>query len=117
MTAQALLQARIDAQQDYDAVVYGLRSISTCGSSHSCVGVHAGQLHRAAWAAARALDREANSILYAGGGHSTGFLLKQAKDVLAERLKAAKAELKAVGGVRQLRLALAAGDETMAAAA
>lgn len=44
MNANVMMQSQIETQQLLDDVEYALRSIKTCGSTHSCGGVHAGQL-------------------------------------------------------------------------
>lgn len=106
MNARAALQEIIDAQQSYDAIEYGLRSIKTCGGAFHCVGPHAGQLTVALYEAGRLLGR--------GGpiprDNGIKVLLQAAKVKAAARLKAAKAARKAFGGVRQLRLAIAADE-------
>lgn len=103
--AASALQDRIDAQQRFDAIDYALRSIKTCGGERHCVGVHAGQLSRGCFAAARILGREA---IYADGS-SAAYWLRHAKGEAREELEAAKAAVKQLGNVRQLRLALAGG--------
>jgi hypothetical protein len=104
MTAQALLQGRIDAQQRLDALVYALRSVKVVGSLNG-YGAHARQIIDGQLAAAVVLrgDREQWRAMDA-------HWLRVAKDQATEELKAAKAALKDFGGVRQLRLALATGD-------
>jgi hypothetical protein len=98
-SAQAALQLRIDAQQLLDSIEYGLRSIRACGGERYCTGIHAGQLAAAKAAAASIGCAE----------------LRDAKAEAAGLLKAAKADLKAIGGVRQLRLALEAHDYELTA--
>lgn len=110
MNANVMMQSQIETQQLLDDVEYALRSIKTCGSTHSCGGVHAGQLHRGAAAAAKVLDCEAATVLYAQGGHGTAAKLREAKGILRETLAETKAIVKGFGKRSQLRLALA-GEE------
>lgn len=112
MTAQKTIQRTIDAQQEYDAIVYGLRSIKVCGSVY-CTGPHAAQLVRAAQAARRVLGRV---IVPSTDPTVTPWLLAEAKKLAAEDLKAAKAAKKEFGGIRQLRLALTEASELAVAA-
>lgn len=108
MNARATLQEYIDAQESHAAIVYGLRSIKTCGGVWHCVGPHAGQLERAKQAAARELGVEV------GVGYMDNYReyqlteqLRAAKVAAAARVKSAREGRKAFGGVRQLRLAIA----------
>lgn len=110
MNANVMLQSQIETQQLLDDVEYALRSIKTCGSTHSCVGVHAGQLHRGAAAAAKVLGCETATVLYSQGGHGTVDKLREAKGILRETLAETKAIVKGFGKRSQLRLALA-GEE------
>jgi hypothetical protein len=109
MSVRAAMQLRIDAQQAHDAIDYALRSVRECGGSVFCTGVHAVQLE-----AGRAAAASIGSVVgYNNGDRWTDRVksdLIAAKKDAAELVKAAKADLKAIGGVRQLRLALATGD-------
>lgn len=118
MNAQAMLQGQIETQQLLDDVEYALRSIEMCGGTHSCVGVHAGQLHRGAAAAAMVLDCTTDTVLYSQGGHGTVDRLREAKAIYRETLKESKATVKLFGSRAQLRLALAgeAGEQLAVAA-
>ncbi|MCA1571185.1 MAG: hypothetical protein LC798_12880 [Chloroflexi bacterium] len=96
------LQTYIDAQQDVDALTYGLRSIKTCGRVSTCTGPHAGQLVRAAQTAARVLGRV---IVPSDDPTVTPWLIREALKLAKDDLKLAKSER---GGRKQERLALAA---------
>lgn len=128
-TAQTLLQEKIDISQWLDDIEFGLRSIKACNGALYCTNIHAAQLYRAASAAGVVLDRTAETIVasdglieYEEGGRTRrGFnvegRLKQARAIFRECLAETKAELKAIGGVRQLRLALESGGHDYALAA
>ena len=106
-TAQQAIQARIDAQQILDTIEYGLRSIRACGGAMYCTGVHAGQLERARQEAAGI----GYTVRYLNGAADAGMIaveLREAKAAARELLAECKADVKAIGTVRQLRLALAA---------
>lgn len=100
---QAAIQAAIAAQQSLDTIEYGLRSVKVCGGAYRCTGPHAGQLS-AACAEAGAVLGQAGAVQLDNG---TEFLLRRAKAEARLTLDAAKAERKAIGGIRQQRLALA----------
>lgn len=93
VTAAGAVQARIDAQQNYDALVYGLRNLG--GVNYEAV--------RAREVAEELLGHYVASDL-------SGWELRRAKKVAAEQLAEAKAAVKAIGTARQLRLALATED-------
>lgn len=118
-----LLQSQIEAQQQLDAIEYGLRSMKVCGGWNRCVGIHAGQLARARHEAAKVLGRyvaaEGDAHEATGGVHDGALiavqldngckgLLELAKKTAAESLKAVKAEVKAQGTMAQRRLLLVA---------
>lgn len=109
-SAQTLVQEKIDISQWLDDIKYGLRSIKTCGGERYCTGVHAAQLYRASAAAAIVLDSTAENVYhsstYENGIRNTAAKLREARDIFRECLKETKAELKAIGGIKQLRLAL-----------
>jgi hypothetical protein len=107
MRAQTLMQDRIDAEQWLSDVEYALRSIKACGSSLHCTGVHAGQLSRGLAVAREWVDFSTLHARTGSEGSYTATALRDARDQLRELLKGIKAELKAIGGVKQLRLALA----------
>lgn len=103
-----LYQAKIETVQLLDDVEYALRSIKVCGSAHSCVGVHGGQLVRGCAAAAQVLDSTTDGVMYSGGGHNVTMKLREAKAILRECVKDTNDRLREMGGVKQLRLAIAA---------
>jgi hypothetical protein len=98
-----LLQERIDAEQSLATIEYGLRSLDLCGI-YGCTGLHAGQLVNARYEAGRVLGRD-GAI---GEDNGTKRLLRLARDQAREWLKTVKAEIREQGGIRQLRLAIAA---------
>lgn len=100
MTATQTMQSWIDAQQDLDAIEYGLRSIKTCGSAWA-TGPHAGQIARAESAAEKILGKSMSK-------YHPGYTwdLQQAKRKARLSRDEARAGKKALGGIRQLRLAL-----------
>jgi hypothetical protein len=127
MTARETIQARIDAQERYDAIEYGRRTLEAIGGDIDLTGRRIGAYERyaarrddrlrtgwatAQWEAAQAAARELGEDLYeAPGGYrddGAKWKLRKAKKRAAADLKAAKAAVRAIGGRRQLRLALAA---------
>lgn len=106
MTAQTIMQDRIDAQQALDAIEYGLRSIKACGSPATCTGPHAGQLAEARRIAeSYGLTISGQNDPWSG---ATAASLRTAKAELKALLADITAELKALGGIRQLRMTFAA---------
>lgn len=104
----ATMQLRIDAQQALDGIEYALRSIKACGGSTFCTGIHAGQLARGIHAAADiGITIESNGRDGWGAPDLRAEGLREAKKQATELLKLAKADLKAIGGIKQLRLAFA----------
>lgn len=117
MNAREALQERIDAQESYDAIVYGLRSIKVCRGALYCTGPHAGQLARAKTEAASVLGEPVLSVVTdTYREYQVTLKIQAAKVKAAERLRAAKAALKGLGGVKQLRLAIADPGSTLEAA-
>lgn len=120
-SAQVLVQEKIDITQWLDDIEYGLRSVKACGGERYCTGVHAAQLYRASAAAAIVLDSTAENVFhsstYHNGIRNTAGKLREARDIFRECLRETKAELKAIGGVKQLRLALESGGHDYALAA
>lgn len=106
--ATSLIQRCIAAQQDAEDIDYGLRSIKECGGRWYCTGIHAGQVAKASAVAARLLGVETAAVLHAAGGHGCAAKLREAKALARDALKEAQAAKKELGGIKQIRLALAA---------
>lgn len=108
MAAQEI-QRVIDAQQDLDALTYGLRSLDQYRpiTAASCAGAHYGQAERAAIIATRLLERIEGAEVERDLS-SAAWWIRMAKKKAQENLREAKAARKALGGLRQQRLALAA---------
>jgi hypothetical protein len=101
--ATTTLQNWIDAKERADTLDYGLRSIKACGTEHACTGAHGAQLVRAKYEASRIL-RGTEDQWHAMDAHWIREALRRAR----EELKSAAAAKKSIGGIRQLRLAIAA---------
>lgn len=109
-SAQALLQDRIELEQWLSDIEYALRSLKLCGRANSCTGPHIGQLWRGCEAGALVLDTSADLLRYTCDSQGYSNLperLREARGIFRECLAETKAELKTIGGVRQLRLMLA----------
>ena len=106
--AQATLQAYIDAQERVDTLNYGLRALK----ARSYTWTEGTPLAERAAYEQPIFTRQVFAAIEAAGApcwdNSAEWRIRQALRVAREELKAAKAELKAIGGKRQLRLALAA---------
>lgn len=98
------IQARIDAQQTFEAIDYGLRSIKVCRGAYGASPCHVAQIAAACEAGAMVLGREQPI----GLDNGTGFVLKRAKQEARVALAAAREAEKELGNRRQVRLALAA---------
>lgn len=97
MNIEATIQARIDAQQDYDAIEYGIRA---CGGTQEWAQA---QIKAACQAATRAAG-----VFITQDWRDQQWELRKAKKIAGERLKAAKAAQAEFGNLRQIRLELAA---------
>lgn len=106
MIASQTIQKWIIAKERVATLDYGRRSITECGGEHRCTGPHGAQLVRAKYEAARTL-RGDESQWAAMDSYWIRHALKQAR----AELKTIEAEKKAIGTVRQLRLAIAAECE------
>lgn len=116
MDTAARIQETIAAREAYDAIIYGQRALEAMGGREygmtaeygaadwAIAQFEAGILEAGIAIGAAELDTDA---IYgqAGGG---AWLLKRGKKAAFEALKAAQAAQKELGGIRQIRLALAA---------
>lgn len=103
MTATQTMQTWIEAKESVATLDYGLRSIKTCRGEWYCTGPHARQLADA--------RREAACILRGDAGQAPAMDARWIREALRqarEWLKYVEQERKAIGGLRQLRLAIAA---------
>lgn len=108
-SAQTLLQEKIDITQWLDDIEYALRSLRLCGRANACTGVHAAQVWRGCEAGAIVLDTSADLLRYScdsSGYCNLAARLRDARGIFRECIADTKSELKLIGGVRQLRLAL-----------
>lgn len=100
--ATATVQARIDAQQDYDAIEYGIRSIKVSRNAFGASATHSAQIIAGCQAATRATGA------FVAQDYGTLRALRAAKKAAGEHLLAARDAEKAIGSRRQIMLALAA---------
>lgn len=106
-TVGEVIQARIAAQERFDAIVYGQRTLEAMGG-HS-YGISA-EWGAADWALAQwdAAKAAAASFGIDLDGSADEWRLRQAKKAATEARQAADGAVKAIGTKRQQRLALAA---------
>lgn len=101
-TAQTAIQARIEAQQDYDALEYGIRSIRISRHAYGASACHMMQIR----AACQAYTRVTGKFIAQDNGTMRG--LRAAKEIAGAKLKCAKEAQRAAGTAAQIRLELAA---------
>lgn len=118
MEARLALQARIDAQQDYDALVYGQRTLAAMGGKAYGITeewgaadwaiAQWGEAIRAAAVYGEDLAEGSAMSGYGAQASNVAWKLKKAKKAAAADLAAAKDWVKSLGTARQFRLALEA---------
>lgn len=109
MGAQEIIQTRIAAQQDLDAIIYGQRTLEWTGGKAYGISREYGAPDWAIiqWhAAVEAAGRHGENVNHELDG-GAAWKLRKAKKTAQAALAEAKAAEKALGGKRQLRIALA----------